>query len=370
MSDKEPIRVLQVPGKMDYGGVSVVIMNYYRHIDKSKVQFDFAVNEDCTFPQEEELSSGGSNVYRVSSLKNAIKYVWDIYKVVKTGHYRIVHAHMNSLNIFPLFAAKLAGAEVRICHNHSTDAEGEFIRNVAKNIFKKFSKIFPTHYVACSEYAANWLYGKRFCKKNTITIIRNGIELNRFAFNNDIRFAVRNQFGIGDKYVIGSVGRFVFQKNHNLLIDIFYELHKKNDKAVLLLVGEGELQGEVKAKVEKYGIEDAVIFTGAVPDTSKMYQAMDVFVLTSRYEGLSVTTIEAQTNGLHCVVSKAVPEEAIITDNVERIEDYSNITEWVIKLGEYRNREEKVLEMMKAYDIGRCADELCEYYMTKEKCCL
>ncbi|MCM1541802.1 MAG: glycosyltransferase [Blautia sp.] len=362
MRTQKVIRVLQIPGKMDYGGVSAVLMNYYRHIDKSKVQFDFAVNIDCAFPQQNELIAGGSKLYRVSSLKNVLRYIHDVYKIIKTEKYQIVHAHMNSLNIFPLLAAKLAGAQIRICHNHSTDAEGEFIRNTAKNIFKMFSRIFPTHYAACSEYAANWLYGKRFCKRHPVKIIHNGIELGRFAYNAEVRDEVRRRYGMGEKFVIGNIGRFVFQKNHDLLIDIYNAIYRENRDTVLLLVGEGELLEEVKTKVRKYGLENAVIFTGVEKDTSKLYQAMDVFVLTSRYEGLSVTTVEAQVNGLHCVVSGAVPEEAIISGNVERVEDYSNIKEWTKKIMDKKNRVLGKSEAIKLYDIISCAQELEKYY--------
>lgn len=363
MSDKKLIRILQIPGKMDYGGVSAVIMNYYRHLDKSRVQFDFAVNEDCTFPQEAELKEGGSTVYRVSTLKNVVKYMIDIYNIVKIGKYRIVHAHMNSLNIFPLFAAKMAGAEVRICHNHSTDAEGEFLRNFAKNIFKRFSKLFPTHYAACSWYAAEWLYGKKFCDEHTIQIIRNGIELEHFVFQEKIREEVRKQYGLNGKFVIGNVGRFVFQKNHDLLIDVFYEFYQKNKNAVLLLIGEGELQEKIRDKVNGYGIENVVIFTGAVKDTDRFYHAMDVFVLTSRYEGLPVTTIEAQTNGLPCVVSDAVPQEAIRSDNVATVKEYQDIAEWCKKMDAEKKRKENAVAVMTAYDINVCVKELEHYYI-------
>lgn len=362
MNSQEQIRVLQIPGKMDYGGVSAVIMNYYRHMDPARVQLDFAVNRDCTFPQQEELTAGGSRVYRVSSLKNIIRYMWDIYRIVRKGKYRIVHAHMNSLNLFPLFAAKLAGAKVRICHNHSTDADGEFIRNAAKNLFKKFSRLFPTHYAACSWYAAEWLYGRKFCEKHPVWIVRNGIELGRFAFQEKIREAVRKRYGLEDKFVIGNVGRFVFQKNHELLTDVFYEFYKENRNVVLLLIGEGELQEEIKDKVKNYGMEASVIFIGAVKDTSPFYQAMDVFVLTSRYEGLPVTTVEAQANGLPCIVSRAVPQEAIMSDNVTRIKEYQDISEWCEKLETVQGRKENSADFMKVYDIDMCAEELCEFY--------
>lgn len=365
---KATVRVLQIPGKMDRGGVSSVLMNYYRHIDSQKVQFDFAVNKDCTFPQEKELREGGCQIWRVSSLKHIFRYMHGIYKIIKSEDYDIVHAHMNSLNVFPLCAAALAGAKVRISHSHSTDSRGEPIRNLAKRILRIFSTVFPTHFAACSVNAAEWLYGKRYCKKHEVTIIRNGIEWERFCFQKSIREHIRKELHLENKFVIGNVGRFVFQKNHNLLLDIFAEYHRQHTDALLLLVGEGELQEEIRRKAEHLGIAKDVIFTGAIEDTSALYQAMDIFILPSRYEGFPVTAVEAQANGLWCILSEAVPEDALLTEHTVRVKDYQDITGWTEAIERHRNtgrcQSKADTCAREKYDIQRCVEEL-EYLYKK-----
>lgn len=364
-SMSKTIRVLQVPGKMDMGGVSSVIMNYYRHMDKERVQFDFAVNRDCTFPQEAEIAAGNSRIYRVSSLKNIFAYITDIYHITKRGNYKIVHAHINTLNIFPLMAARMAGAKVRICHNHSTANEKEKLRKAVKDILKLFSRIFPTHYAACSYYAAEWIYGKRFVAQNNVMIIRNGIEMDRFSYDIALRNEYRKRLEIEKKYVLGCVGRFVTQKNHQFLIEVFQKVYAKRKDAVLLLVGEGKLREHIQNEVKRKKLSKAVIFIDACENVNCYYQAMDMFLLPSLYEGFSVVTVEAQVCGLPCIVSKAVPEEAVFTDRVFRIPIEIGADGWSKKvLGKMQDfRERKNGARNSAYDIESNAKELMKYYI-------
>lgn len=250
---EEPMRVAQVVGKMKNGGVEAVVMNYYRHIDRSKVQFDFFVDEDSTWIPKDEIESLGGRVYIVPPYQKLHKYIPALIKLFKENDYKIVHAHLNTLNIFPLFAAKRAGVPIRICHNHSTAAKGETKKNVLKYTLRPFAKVYATHYAACSKYAGEWLFGKKSVERGEVTIFNNAIDLEKFKFDPKVRDEVRKELGIEDKFVMGHVGRFCYQKNQDFLIDVFQEVYKKNPNAVLLLVGDGKDRKRIEEKAKFLG---------------------------------------------------------------------------------------------------------------------
>lgn len=315
-----PIRVAQVMGIMNSGGVEAVVMNYYRAIDKTKVQFDFFVDETSSFPQREEITRLGGRIYLVPPYSHLFKYIKTLIRLFKQNNYRIVHTHINTLNVFPLFAAWFARVPVRICHNHSTANWGEVKKTLLKCLFRPFNKIFATRYFACGESAGRWMYGEHCFERGNVFIMPNAIDTEKFEFDGTARKKLRAELDISmDAFVVGHVGRFVFAKNHLFLIDIFRELLIKQNNSVLLLIGEGELQHKVEEKVKEYGIEKNVIFAGVRSDVNKLYSVMDVFCLPSFYEGLPVVLMEALSNGLPCVVSTKVPFEAIKAKNIDRV---------------------------------------------------
>ena len=210
-----PLRVLQIMGIVESGGVEAVIMNYYRNIDKNKVQFDFVMHKGGNPHYIAEVQSMGARVYEITPYsKNIFAFTYETYKIIKNGHYDIVHSNMNSLSGFPLFAAWLAGARVRILHNHTTDTKAEALRTVLKRTLRPFAKLFANKYWACSKLAAEWMYGKQAVNAGKVTIINNAIDLDKFAFNQEKRDILRKELGLEGKFVIGHVGRFMKQKNH------------------------------------------------------------------------------------------------------------------------------------------------------------
>lgn len=326
---KEPIRVLQIIGLACGGGVESAIMNYYRHIDKSKVQFDFVVHKNPYKAFVNEAISMGANVYEVTPYtENIFKFTHEIYRICKDRHYAIVHSNMNSLSFFPLFAAYLAGSKVRILHNHTTDNPAEGLRTTLKRFLRPFARLFANRYFACSNKAAEWMYGKTELKSGNVTIINNAIDLKRFAFNSVKREQLRKQFAMEDNFIIGHVGRFVQTKNHIFLVDIFAEVLKSITNAKLLLIGDGPLKKQVEDKIDKLGLKDKVIFTGVRSDVAELYNAMDVFVLPSLYEGLPVVGVEVQANGLPFICSSNVTKEILITDRVELMDLSSGKKAW------------------------------------------
>lgn len=313
----DKIRVAQVIGTAKAGGVESMIMNLYQNIDRSQVTFDFFVENTCPIIDKEKIKKLGGNVIIIPHYTNVFKYVRTLKKLFIQGKYDIVHSNMNALSVFTLLAAKKANIKVRIAHSHSTANKKEWLKTLIKNILRPFSKKYATHFFACSDLSARWLFGNKIVDDKKVTIINNAIDLSRFAPDDNKRIDMRNKLNIDNNdLVIGNIGRFVPQKNHVFLIDIFKEIKQRKPNSKLLLIGDGPYLNKIKQKVQKLGLEKDVLFIGTVKDVEMYYQTMDYFVLPSLYEGLPVVGIEAQAMGLNVFFSKNVTEEVKVNDNV------------------------------------------------------
>ena len=356
------IRIAQIMGKMENGGVEAVVMNYYRHIDRNKIQFDFIVDNDSSCPQEQEILSLGGRVIRIAPYQSIISNMRDLKKLFKENDYRIVHAELTTMSVFSLAVAKACGVSVRIYHGHNTACKGETKKNILKYMLRPFSRTFATHYFACSDYAGKWLYGKSIDKSKRYMIIPNAIDTEKYKFDPEVREAVRKELDIEDKFVIGHIGRFVYQKNHDFLIDIFNEVYKRNSNAVLLLIGEGALLDDIKAKVHKLGLDDVVHFLGVRQDAYRFYQAFDVFLLPSRYEGLPVVGVEAQIAGLPCVFSNSMTEETNFTNNLLFLNINDNEEMWAKRVLDFINQTRNHVKKTDDFDIFIQAEKLGKLY--------
>ena len=269
------------------GGVESVVMNYYRNIDRDKIQFHFLCDEDSTDIPYDEIEKLGGKVIVIPPYQKLFKYQKELYKIFKENNYKIVHSHINALSVFPLRVAKKAGVPIRIAHSHSTSNKKEWKKNIVKNILRPFSKVYANKFFACTKHAGEWLFGKKIIERKELNVINNAIDLKKFEFNEKIREDLRKEFGIKkDTIVIGHIGRFMKQKNHDFLIDVFNELIKKDENSILILIGQGPLLNDMKQKVRDLKIEDKVKFIGQVTDVEKYYNIMDVFLFPSIYEGL------------------------------------------------------------------------------------
>lgn len=308
-----PIRVAHVIGKMIGGGVEQVVMNYFRHIDRERVQFDFLVDADSTLVPTGEIEALGGRVIVVPPYQKLPSYERELECLFREERWPIVHSHVNALSVFPLGAAKRAGVPVRIAHSHSTAGKGEPLRGIMKSVLRNFSNVYPTHRFACGDLAGKWLFGDNA----KFELVRNAIDLDRFAFDRTVRSRVRKELHIpNDTLVIGNVGRFMSQKNHTFLIEAFRIFHCEHPDSLLLLVGEGGLRPKVETAARDAGIESCVRFLGQRSDVADLYQAFDVFALPSLYEGLCVVGVEAQRSGLPCVFSDAITKEISLTGKV------------------------------------------------------
>ncbi len=368
MSDTQnlPVRIAVTVAKMNNGGVEAVVMNYYKHIDRTKIQYDIIVDEDSKHIPEQEITALGGRVILVPPYQKAAAYHKTLYQLFMQNHYPIVYSHMNTLSIFPLFAAWRAGVPIRVSHNHNTAGKGETKRNIMKYALRPFAKIFPTHLCACSEYAGRWLFGDRTFNAGKVRVWNNAIDTARFAYSESVRQDTRKALNLSDKFIVGHSGRFMTQKNHTFLIDIFAEIHKRRADSVLLLAGDGSLMDDIRAKVSGLGLSECVVFLGSVSDMERYYQAMDVFVMPSLYEGLPVVGVEAQISGLPLLCSDEMTAETKICPNLHFFSLSKSAGDWAdealrISDGHIR-RDMTPYAQEHGFDIRTEAAKLTEWY--------
>ena len=368
-SEKQPIRVAQIIGKWVGGGVESFIMNYYRNIDRNKIQFDFICDEDSTDIPYDEIKKMGGEVILVPPYQKLFKYQKKLNEIFKNKKYKIIHSHINTLSIFPLRIAKKNNIPIRIAHSHSTTNKTEWKKNLIKNLLKGLSKIYATDYFACSELAGRFLFGDKTYDNGKVVIIRNAIDINKYIYSKEKRENKRRELEINDNtIVIGNIGRFVEQKNHDFLIDIFEEVHNKNKNSILVLIGQGPLIQKIKNKVDNKKLENCVYFLGQKKDVNEWYQAFDTFVLPSLYEGLGMVLIEAQISGLPCVCSTEVPKEVKEIQKFKFVDLKSDSKVWakyILDLNKNNNRISYKEEFLnKGYDIKKEAKRLEKIYLT------
>ena len=358
---KQPIRVAMVMGKMLGGGVEAVVMNYYRSIDRSKVQFDFLVDADSTLVPYEEIEARGGRVFLIPPYQHVVEYQRELVKLFSKEDWRIVHSHINALSAFPLRAAKKAGVPVRIAHSHSTSGRGEYAKNAVKWMLRRFANVYPTDRIACSDKAGRWLFGEG----QDYTLFYNAIDLRAYSFDADKRRRTRNELGIDDKtFVIGHMGRFMAQKNHAFLISAFARFLEFEPDSLLLLAGNGDLMPDAEDLVVKLGVADKVRFLGYRSDSDCLYQAFDCFALPSLYEGLPLVAVEAQRSGLRCLLSTAITREVALTEGTEFL-DIDSIDEWVRAFKicyKDHSRREAPVRLFAAYNAEDAALRLQNYY--------
>ena len=364
-SQGSPIRVAHVIGKLNAAGVEAVINNYYRNINHERYQFDFYIDADGACDPPQELIDMGARYIVVPPYQKLPQYIAFLTKCFREKGYSIVHSSMNTLSPISLYCAWRAGVPIRINHNHSTAGKGETKKNIFKYLLRPFSKCFATHYAACSRYAGEWLFGKKMVESGRVSIFNNAIDIDRFRFNPDVRSRVRIELGLKDCFVIGHVGRFCYQKNQERLIEIFQEIYNADKNARLLLIGIGETQEDVQLMVCKRGLKDVVMFLGARNDVNRLYQAMDVFVFPSRYEGLGLAAVEAEAAGLPCVLSTKVPADAAIlpeTQILDLDESTQNWAEAVLKTKTYPRRDTSDAVRKHGFDIVQEAKKMELFY--------
>ncbi len=353
---------------MNRGGAETLIMNLYRNIDRSKVQFDFLTCKEGVF--DSEIVRMGGKVHRIPYISEVghFKYVKEL-KIffIKNNHYKIVHSHMDKMTGLVLREAKKAGIPNRISHSHNTSSEG----GIASKVYKWYAGNFilpnTTNFFACSNYAAQWLFKN---KSESTKILKNGIECDQFVFSQKVRDEIRNELNLDvNAFIVGHVGRFAPQKNHTFLIDIFSEFNKVNQNSILILVGDGPLRLDIEKRVEGLKLKDRVKFIGIRSDIQRLLQAFDVFVFPSLHEGLPVSLIEAQGSGLPSLISDNISREVDLGSNLVEFIPLSDKSLWVEKIKgiSYTDLSRKNITSAIAkqgYDIRETASNIEDFYLS------
>lgn len=331
----ELIRILYVNGGiMHRGGIESYMMNYYRHIDRTKIQIDFIVHGFEKGVYDDEIKRLGGRIFNVPvKSKSYLGNIRALKKIFMSGQYKIIHSHMDAMSMVVLKTAQECGIPIRIAHSHNTQhLTNNRIKYYINEYAKKNITKYATHCFACSELAGRWLFGDENVDKNRVTFIKNAIELDKYKFNLNERKKIRKEFEVEDSFVIGHVGRFDYQKNHLFLLGIFSELLKEQPNSKLLLVGDGHLRKEIESKIEALNIKDNVILAGARNDVQSIFNGLDVFCLPSLFEGMPVVSVEAQCNGLSCLFSDTITREAQIDKNVEYLKLEASSKFWTDSL--------------------------------------
>lgn len=362
-----PIRILNMFTIMNRGGAETMVMNYYRNIDRSKVQFDFLVHRDEQGAYDEEIESLGGKIYHMIPIypQNFRKYrkmageFFDAHP-----EYRIIHSHMSELGYFAFQEAEKRGVPVRICHAHNAP-HGWDIKMIMRNYFKKAMMPYLTHLFVCGRESGLWLFGKE--NESRFIYLNNAVDAGLFRLQPSVGEQVRQELGLKDNFIVGHVGRFDEQKNHEFLLDIFMKLEASHPQAVLLLIGDGKLRQRIEEKAEALKVKGKIHFLGTRTDINRLMQCMDVFLFPSLFEGLPLTMVEAQAAGNLCVISEEIPAECIITDNVRRISLRKTAEEWAQEVWEeassYQKQDTYELIGERRFDVKKNAQELEEFYI-------
>ncbi|WP_407448087.1 glycosyltransferase family 1 protein [Fibrobacter sp.] len=366
------IRVLHVLGGLDRGGAETMVMNLYRAIDKKQVQFDFITHTNRRQAYTEEIEKLGGKIYYFPKFKGInflqLKSVWK--KFFKDHpEYKILHSHVRSYASLYLPIAKKAGLKT-IIHSHNTSS-GKGIKAIVKWFMQRGLRKNLDYYFACSDVAGKWLFGEKIVNQPNYFLLKNAIDVEKYAYSESSRKKIRDEFNLNDKFVVGHVGRFHPQKNHLFLVDIFAEIHKKCPDSVLMLVGIGDLMDAVKDMVAELGLTDCVVFTGVRADVNELLSAFDVFLFPSLFEGLPVTLIEAQAVGLPVVCSDSITKEVIVSDILEMLPLNQSVDAWANVALSKRNvkREDCVKEKIASvgYDISESSIWLEQFYRNLTK---
>lgn len=355
-------RILQVVTYMGRGGIETMLMNYYRRMDREKIQFDFLVHRDFRADFDDEIEALGGRIYRIPPMNPAsASYRKALADFFREHPYRVVHCHLNYMSGVVLAAAKQAGVPVRIAHAHTASMAPGWKQSV-RRLCKHLIPFTATHCFACSTEAGRAIFGKQ-----PFSILTNAIDAVTFAPDEKLRSEVRAELGLGDAYTVMHVGRMVYAKNHEFLLDAFRELLNTEPGARLVLVGDGELRSRVGEKAAQLPA-DAVRILGSRTDIPRLLQAADIFAFPSRFEGMPVTMIEAQAAGLPCIKSDTVTNECVVTDLVQSLPiDDPKVWADAILAARGTPRTAVLADIQRSgYDITAAAEKLTRFYLNGE----
>lgn len=359
-------KVLIFNPKITAGGISKILSDYMDH-------FTSCVNvEMMTLEITDDLYIKNKNImiHKIGTSKNVFKRMKREYQILRKNQYDVVHINGDYISrIIECIVAKICGVKKIIIHSHNDGVGSNRKYKVFLNhLLKKFFDYFATDYLACSKSAAEWLFSRKIVKNKKYEIIPNGIDVEKFKFQENIRKKIREQYQLKNQLVIGFVGRIAYQKNPLFLLDILKECKKLKKDTQLMIIGTGDLEDKMKEKIKRYHLEENVMMVGVVSDVYRYYHAMDVFLLPSRYEGLGIVNIEAQSSGLPTIVSTNIPKEAKVSSLIQYISLEKPASYWAKQIMKAKNKQRKnaFQEVIHhQYDIHSATEKLEKIYLSK-----
>jgi len=356
------IKILYVNGgTMDRGGVSTFMMNVYEKMHSEKIQIDFLVHTLSKGVRDEDILNLGGKIFRVPARgRNPLKNYRQIKQIMLNGKYDVVHAHADAGNSTILSIAKECNIPIRISHCHNTNYTNKsLLKRFLNDQFKKQIPRYATHLWACSEKAGEWLYGN-----HSFEVIPNAIDVQKFIYSPQLSKDLRKELNLENKFVIGHVGRFDYQKNHDFLLKVFAEVINEREDAHLVLIGKGELEEVIKKQANQLGILDKISFLGESSNVNKLINVFDVGVFPSLFEGFSIAMVEMQVNGLPLVVSDNVPSEINLTDNIRFLSLDETVKYWCKTILETKGRDTGAVDKIiaKGYNLSDMVNKLTKTY--------
>lgn len=377
-----PVRVLHVVGRMHRAGIETFIMNLYRHVDRTKVQFDFLTHYGVEADYNDEIRALGGRIYDMPKIKDGDSvYYGQLFKYKTAlkdfftqheGEYVAVHGHLTQLAAiyFPI-AKRIGKVPCLIAHSHSSRSKSGLV-SLATWMLHLPVRFMATDMFACSQAAAEWIYSKSDIESGKVKLINNAIDVDKFTYSVERRIRMREELGLNDELILCHCGRFETVKNQRRLVDVFRVIHERNPNTALLLIGDGPDRPKIEAETAALECADNVRFLGVREDIPDLFAASDVFVMPSIYEGLPLTGIEAQASGLPCVLSDGITREADVSGNVAFVSLDSSNDEWadlIFAQAEHERTDARAMVRSAGYDVAQTAKELELFYLSiPERC--
>lgn len=372
------VNILHIVPDIDGGGVGAVVFNYLSNMDRKGFNID-VVARDYGYKQfmHDNFTACGINIFYVTQKnKKLLQHFKEIDEIMKKKHYDVVHCHDQNWSYFYLKLAKKNNVPVRIAHSHLTIQNNDRIKIAILNLFTPALKKIATGYFACGKEAGAYMWGWDLVNSGKVYIMKNAVNLDRFQFCENDRENIRNRMNWNDKFVIGHVGRFNEQKNHKYLIQVFRHFHDMYPNSLLALVGQGELEEDIRKSISDLQLENCVELLGVRGDVPELMSAFDLFLFPSLYEGLPVVGVEAQANGLSCIFSDTITQEVNLLDSTVFLSLEADIRDWVVAIENCVKRGSNNRELAhdrireKGFDIKAESENLRKYYLNNLNTCL
>lgn len=369
-----PIRVLHIFTILNRGGAESMVMNYYRHMDREKVQFDFLVHRAEIGVFEEEITKLGGKIYRLPAINPLApqKYYKQFEHFLDQHPYKIIHSHINTFSFYPLKVAKEMGVPVRVAHAHTTTQSltpkfvikrpTEAIKILFKGLNKHAVKRQATHLFSCGKKAGDWLFGK-----DSYEIIPNAIDVSKYVYDKERGATIRAKFKLENQFVVGHVGNFTHPKNYPFILKVFKQVKSQHINSKLVLIGGGPMEAEIKDLAKSLAIFDDILFLGIRKNIPDLLQMMDVFIFPSHYEGLPVTLVEAQAAGIKIFASNAISDEVAMTEDLFFLDLTDSPESWanrILDFCNYYRRDNSIPLQEKGYDVVSSSKALEQFYLT------